>query len=208
MWEQTTSQLECPRGLRRRFRAREQRRLWLQLRLKIWCGCQLVAQNGCGWGAPRHLVEPNRIDGAALQERIHGGDVQQIIITGNSFLMGLDRPAITVKRAPLLSVNSDKQRINSAIIGCRDDGTDVGGCTAGAGQFGVSGGGGVLSPLKMRLDDGPSALLEFFWMQPFRIPGDPPCQHVRIGIRPVVDGQEVFNSREHQGGMIVAQERA
>lgn len=159
---------------RSRFRTCEQRRLWLQRRLKIWCGCHLVAQNGCGRGALRHLVEPSGIDGAVLQQRIHGGDVQQII-TGNRFLMDLDRPALTIKKAPLLSVNSDKQRINPVVIGCCDDGADVGGCTAGAGQLVISGGSVVLSPLKMGLDDGPSALLEFFWTQPFRIPGDPPC---------------------------------
>jgi hypothetical protein len=114
------------------------------------------------------------MDGTTLQQRIHGGDVQQIIIAGNSCLMGLDRPALTVKRARHLFVDGDKHRVNPAIIGCRDDGADVAGCAAGAGQSAVLVGVGVLSPLKIRPDDVPSAFPEFFRTQPFGIPSDPP----------------------------------
>ena len=122
--------------------------------------------------------------------------------------MGLDRTALRVKTAPLLPVNSDKQRIDPAIEGCSDDGADVASRTAGSGQLAVLGGSVVLSLLKMGLDDGPGALLELFWTQRFRISCDPFFQQVRIGVRPVIDRKEVFNTREHQGGMLVAQERA
>ncbi len=39
-----------------------------------------VAQHCCGWRCIRHLVRGNRIDRTAVEERVEGGTVQEILV--------------------------------------------------------------------------------------------------------------------------------